>query len=61
MILRDGRVIAAGCMLPMSANQNLSRELGMRHRAGIGVSETSDAISVVVSEEPVPSLSPLRI
>ncbi len=51
MIIREGRIIAAGCMLPLSANPNLSRELGMRHRAGIGVSEASDALSVIVSEE----------
>lgn len=51
VIIADGFVAAAGCMLPMSANTNLSRELGMRHRAGIGITERSDAISVIVSEE----------
>ena len=51
VILRKGRVLAAGCMLPLSKNVNLSRDLGMRHRAGIGVSETSDAVVVIVSEE----------
>lgn len=51
VIVRDGRIIAAGCMLPLSANVNLSRELGMRHRAGIGMSEQSDAVVAVVSEE----------
>ncbi|MDR2501751.1 MAG: diadenylate cyclase CdaA, partial [Oscillospiraceae bacterium] len=51
VLLRAGRVIAAGCMLPMSTNTSLSKDLGMRHRAGIGVTERSDAISVVVSEE----------
>lgn len=51
VIIRDGRVIAAGCMLPMSANPNLSRDLGMRHRAGIGMSEHSDAVVAIVSEE----------
>ena len=51
MLIRDGRVLAAACMLPMSSNINLSRELGMRHRAGIGISERSDAVVVIVSEE----------
>lgn len=51
MILRDGRIEAAGCVLPLSKNQNLSRDLGTRHRAGLGVSEESDAIAVIVSEE----------
>ena len=51
VIVRDGRIAAAGCMLPMSANMNLSKELGMRHRAGIGMSERSDAVVVIVSEE----------
>lgn len=51
LIIRDGRMLAAGCMLPMSSNVNLSKELGMRHRAGIGVSEVSDAVVVMCSEE----------
>ena len=51
MIIKDGRITAAGCMLPMSNNINISRELGMRHRAGIGISERSDAVAVIVSEE----------
>ena len=51
VIVRDGRIVAAGCMLPMSGNVNLSRDLGMRHRAGIGISEQTDAIVVIVSEE----------
>lgn len=51
VIIRDGRIAAAGCMLPMSGNLNLSKELGMRHRAGIGMSERSDAVIVIVSEE----------
>lgn len=51
VIVRDGRVVGAGCMLPMSGNVNLSRELGMRHRAGIGVSEQTDAVVAIVSEE----------
>ena len=51
VIIRNGRVLGAGCMLPLSKNVNLSRELGMRHRAGIGMSENSDATVVIVSEE----------
>ena len=51
VIVRNGRIIGAGCMLPMSGNVNLSRDLGMRHRAGIGVSEHTDAVTVIVSEE----------
>lgn len=51
VIIRNGRVLGAGCMLPLSKNVNLSRELGMRHRAGIGMSENSDAVVVIVSEE----------
>ena len=51
VIIRHGRILGAGCMLPLSKNVNLSRDLGMRHRAGIGMSENSDAIVVVVSEE----------
>ena len=51
MIIRNGRILAAGCMLPMSSSTNLSRDLGMRHRAGIGISERSDAVAIIVSEE----------
>lgn len=51
VIIRDGTIAGAACMLPLSTNNNLSRELGMRHRAGIGISERSDAVVVVVSEE----------
>lgn len=51
VIIRDGKISGAACMLPLSNNNNLSRELGMRHRAGIGISERSDAVVVVVSEE----------
>ena len=51
MIVRNGRIVGAGCMLPLSRNVNLSRDLGMRHRAGIGMSENSDAVVVIVSEE----------
>ena len=51
VIITEGRIAAAGCMLPLSSNQNLSRELGMRHRAAIGMSEHSDAVIAIVSEE----------
>lgn len=51
VIIRNGRIQGAGCMLPLSKNANLSRDLGMRHRAGIGMSENSDAVVVIVSEE----------
>ncbi len=51
IIVRDGRIAAAGCMLPLSSNTNLSRDLGMRHRAAIGISEHSDSVVAIVSEE----------
>ena len=51
VIVRNGRIVGAGCMLPLSGNVNLSRDLGMRHRAGIGMSEQSDAVVAIVSEE----------
>lgn len=51
VIIKNGRIISAGCMLPLSTNNNLSRDLGMRHRAGIGMSEQSDAVVLIVSEE----------
>ena len=51
LLTSGGRVLGAGCMLPLSKNVNLSRDLGMRHRAGIGMSENSDAVVVIVSEE----------
>ena len=51
MIIRDGRVAAAGCVLPLSTNENLPPELGTRHRAGVGMSEATDAVVVIVSEE----------
>ncbi|NLV87309.1 MAG: TIGR00159 family protein [Clostridiales bacterium] len=51
LIISEGRISAAGCMLPMSENPNLSRDLGMRHRAGIGMSEHSDAVVAIISEE----------
>ena len=51
MIIRDGRVTAAGCVLPLSESNRLSPDLGTRHRAGVGMSEVSDAVVVIVSEE----------
>ena len=51
MIIRDGRIAAAGCVLPLSNNENLAPELGTRHRAGVGMSEATDAVVVIVSEE----------
>ena len=51
VIIRDARIAAAGCVLPLTQNNNLSKELGMRHRAGIGLSEQSDALVIIVSEE----------
>ncbi len=51
MIIRDGRVCAAGCILPLTTHHSLSSSLGTRHRAAVGMSENSDALVVVVSEE----------
>ena len=51
MIIRDGRIAAAGCVLPLSDSNRLSADLGTRHRAGVGMSEVSDAVVVIVSEE----------
>ncbi len=51
VILRDDRIYAAGCVLPLSENNNLSKDLGTRHRAGVGITEVSDAVVLIVSEE----------
>lgn len=51
MIVTDGRVAAAGCVLPLSHSNRLSPDLGTRHRAGVGVTEMSDSVVVIVSEE----------
>lgn len=51
MVIRDGVIYAAGCILPLTKSDNVSIELGTRHRAAIGMSENSDAVVVVVSEE----------
>ena len=51
MIIRDGRIAAAGCVMPLSDSHRISADLGTRHRAGVGTSEASDAVVVIVSEE----------
>ncbi len=51
VLLRGNRVVAATCYLPLSDNMQLSKELGTRHRAGIGISEVSDSLTIIVSEE----------
>lgn len=51
VIIRDGRIHAAGCFLPLSSDEDIMKELGTRHRAAIGASENSDAVIIVVSEE----------
>ncbi|MGI6213352.1 MAG: diadenylate cyclase [Christensenellales bacterium] len=51
IIIKDNRVLAAGCFLPLSQNQNLDKNLGTRHRAGIGITEETDMLTIIVSEE----------
>ena len=51
MIIREDRIVSASCVLPLSENRQLSTELGTRHRAAVGMSESSDAFVIVVSEE----------
>lgn len=51
VIIRGKRIVAASCLLPLTENRNLSQDLGTRHRAGLGVSEQSDAVVLIVSEE----------
>ena len=51
VIIRDGRLYAAGCVLPLTRSNTISKELGKRHRAGIGITENSDALTIIVSEE----------
>lgn len=50
-IIRDGKLFAAGCILPLTSNRNIDINLGTRHRAGLGISEQSDAVVLIVSEE----------
>lgn len=51
VIIRDDKIMAAACILPLTDNPNLSKELGTRHRAALGITEVSDSIAIVVSEE----------
>jgi uncharacterized protein (TIGR00159 family) len=51
MVVKDGRIVAAQCILPVSHNLNIPRKLGLRHRSAMGISEVTDAIAIVVSEE----------
>ena len=51
LIIREDRLLAAACMLPLTSNYSLSKDLGMRHRAGVGLSERSDAVVIIVSEQ----------
>lgn len=51
MIISKRRIKAAGCILPVSHNMDIPKELGLRHRAALGISQDSDAIAVIVSEE----------
>ena len=51
VIIRGNRVVSATCYLPLSDNQSLSKDLGTRHRAGIGISEATDSMTIIVSEE----------
>src|SRR5437773_1350006 len=50
-IIRGNRVVAAGCLLPLSENPVVARTLGTRHRAGLGIAEQTDAVAIIVSEE----------
>lgn len=51
VFIRDNRIVAATCYLPLSENEKLSKALGTRHRAGVGISEISDSVAIIVSEE----------
>lgn len=51
VIISDGRILAAGCILPVSHDRNLPRYLGLRHRSALGITQESDAVAIVVSEE----------
>lgn len=49
--MRGNRIVAATCYLPLSDNMELSKQLGTRHRAGVGISEVTDSVTIIVSEE----------
>src|SRR5262249_16675989 len=51
LVVRQGRIVAAGCILPLTTNPNVTKALGTRHRAAIGITEETDAVVIVVSEE----------
>ena len=57
VIVRGNRVVAATCYLPLTDNVNLSKALGTRHRAGVGISEATDSLTIIVSEETGKSIS----
>jgi diadenylate cyclase len=51
VVIRGDRIVAANCLLPLSESEKIDRNLGSRHRAGLGITEETDAIAVIVSEE----------
>ena len=51
VVISNNKIAAAACMLPLASDQDIAKELGTRHRAGIGISKESDAIAIIVSEE----------
>ena len=51
VIVKDNVILSAGCFLPLSSSETISKELGTRHRAGIGITEQTDNLSIIVSEE----------
>ena len=51
MIISNGRIRAAGCILPVSHDENVPRQLGLRHRSALGISQATDALAIIVSEE----------
>ncbi|MBQ3555511.1 MAG: DNA integrity scanning protein DisA nucleotide-binding domain protein, partial [Bacteroidales bacterium] len=51
IIIGDGKIIAASCILPVSHAPNIPRELGLRHRSALGITQETDAVAVIVSEE----------
>ena len=51
MIIADGRIVSVGCILPVSHDMNIPKELGLRHRAALGMSQVTDAVCIIVSEE----------